>query len=291
MRGRECRTAKELGASTSHRCISKRGAIGGCGGSSLHPADVVGEAQAPRARPAHGFAGSVLRGRVRFGTASYRRRRSALASHRVVHTPAFLPPAAWPPAGGAGVAADQDARGARGHVHRHLRGRRAVHPQAGRAARPAHDRDHAHAAQVRDRLAAGAGLGARPRRPAPGYAKGAEEGAGAHAELRSRVPTVRSQLGLLLLQRGGAREDGAIGAQVGRRQGQAHSGAQAQGVRAGRDDDRDQPEGHRPARPGHAGQGGHPSAAPRQAPQHGAHYAGVRWRAGAREAAGVEATL
>ena len=122
------------------------------------------------------------------------------------------PPAAA--ADRAGVAPHEDARRARRQVHRDGGRRRAVRAQAGRADRPAHGRDHAHAAQVGDGVAPRQGPRDGPRRPPPRHAEEALQGAHPHDEHRPRVPEVGGQLGLLLQLGRAAREDGRRRAQV-----------------------------------------------------------------------------
>lgn len=84
---------------------------------------------------------------------------------------------------------------------------------------------------------------------------------------------------LLLQDRRGAREARRRGARVHRQPREEGDRAEAPALQRHRQELRDdQPEGHRPAVPGHARQGGHPRAQTSQTPEHGETEPGVRRR-------------
>mmetsp|Transcript_3420 Transcript_3420/g.10457 ORF Transcript_3420/g.10457 Transcript_3420/m.10457 type:complete len:340 (+) Transcript_3420:727-1746(+) len=91
-----------------------------------------------------------------------------------------------------------------------------------------------------------------------------------------RIRKVRDRVGLLLLERGAAGEADRERTQIHRRQSPASHRVQAKSLQRRRELRAHQPKGHRSPVAGHVGEGRHLRGAARQAPQHGAHRAGVR---------------
>ena len=122
---------------------------------------------------------------------------------------------------GEDCASHEAPRGTRRSAHVHRGGRDPDHRETGRAHRSSHGGDHAHEAQAGLGHQAGAGSGDGPRQQAPGHAQA--RGGCLHLDVQylARVRKVRGRLGLLLLERGAAREAHRERAQVHGRQGEA----------------------------------------------------------------------